>query len=214
MALNSNPPLGTIPGARGWPLIGNLPSLLPNPMPFIEAQHRRHGNVFFASFAMNQRAVFLLGPEAAELVLVDRKQIFSSKLAYADQARFLGEHFLLFRDGKEHLALRRRLNPAFRPAALKSYLEIMNEHIAERASRWATATQPRLAEEIRQLTLDIAVEAIAGAEVGPESDGFIRHFIHMLGASDESRASPARDGEVEGCQGSGPYGPLLQATDP
>jgi cytochrome P450 len=95
----------------------------------------------------------------------------------------LGEQGLLFRDGKEHLALRRRLNRAFKPAALKTYLAIMNERIAERVSSWPTGTQPRLAEEVRRLTLDIAAQAIAGAEVGPESDSVIRHFIRMLGAS-------------------------------
>jgi cytochrome P450 len=177
------PSLADIPGPRGWPLIGNLPKLLPDPLPYVTSLQREHGNVFYANFAMNQRTVFLLGPDAAERVLVNHDKCISNRLGYAEQARTLGERGLLFLDGDDHRNLRRRANPAFNAAALRRYLRPMNSIIEGRVSRWGEEVSSGLADDIRRLSLDIAAAVILGSEVGEAGDRVISHFLHMLAAS-------------------------------
>jgi cytochrome P450 len=182
MKSRSNQRLGTIPGSTGLPIIGNLPRLLPNPFPYVQELHEALGNVFYARFAFNQKAVFLLGPDAAEVVLQNRNQGFSNELGYLGQSRFLGPRNLLFRDGDEHRAIRQKMNAAFKPAALKTYLDVINKRIAERVSRWSEGTGETLADDIRRLALDVALEVIAGAEVGHDSDAIVAHYLDMLRA--------------------------------
>ena len=183
MTEDQYPPLRNIPGPSGWPLVGNLPQLLPNPLPYVEELQRRHGNVFFANFAMNRKTVFLLGPDAAELVLVNGNRTISNRFAYEEQAKVLGERGVLFRDGADHRAIRKRMTPAFKPTALRGYLKGMNGQIATRISNWSEGDQPGIANEIRHMALDIAGQVIAGAGVGVKSKGVTRHFLHMLSAS-------------------------------
>jgi cytochrome P450 len=192
MTRDPDPPLGDIPGPNGWPVFGNLHRLLPNPLPYVEELHRRYGNVFFASFAMNRKTVFLLGPDAAEMVLIKAKRSISNRLAYMEQAKVLGDRGVLFRDGIDHRAIRQRMNPAFKPIALQGYLKGMNDQIATRISNWSAGDQPRIADEIRGLTLDIAGHVIAGAGVGAKSDVVISHLLNMLNPTTSFlRALPA-----------------------
>jgi cytochrome P450 len=183
MTRDPDPPLGNIPGPKGWPVLGNLHRLLPNPLPYLEKLHEQHGNVFFANFAMNRKAIFLLGPDAAEMVLVRAKSSISNRLAYVEQAKTLGEQGVLFRDGMDHRAIRQRMNPAFKPTALKGYLKGMNDRIARRISNWSAGDQPRIASDIRGLTLDIAGHVIAGARIEAEHEVVISHFLNMINAS-------------------------------
>src|SRR5262245_21335575 len=70
-----------IPGPGAWPLVGNRPSLVPNRLPYVEELHRRYGNVFSIHAGPMGRLVYLLGPDAAELVLLNRGEVVSNRLA-------------------------------------------------------------------------------------------------------------------------------------
>ena len=132
---------------------------------------------------MNRKTVFLLGPDAAEQVLVKGTRTISNRLAYGEQAKVFGERGVLFLDGADHRAMRKRMTPAFKPAALSGYLRGMNGRIAIRVASWSEGEQPTLADDIRHLALDIAGEIIAGAGDGEESQVVTGHFLHMLSAS-------------------------------
>ncbi len=182
MQPRANQRLGRIPGPRGLPFLGNLPQLLPDPLPYVKHLHDRYGNVFFARFAGNRKVVFLLGPEATEMVLQDRAGLFSSAGGYADQSRYLGEQVLLFLDGAEHRALRQVLNPSFRTERLKSYLPAINRRIARAVRNWRQTPPADLALGIRELTLAVAIDVVVGAKPEREIPALNRKFLRVLAA--------------------------------
>jgi cytochrome P450 len=175
--------MGTIPGPFGWPLIGNLPQLLPNPLPYLKRCHAEYGNIFYAGFAFNQRSVLLLSPDATERALIDRDGSFSSKLGYTGLSNFIGEGAVLFRDGDDHRKVRQIMNDAFKPAALTRYLNSMNTRIGEAVARWSNKGAPDdVAKDVRLLSLDIAAEVIAGARLNRDAGFISQHFVNMLDA--------------------------------
>lgn len=176
-----NQEMGTIPGPIGLPLLGNLPQLLPNPLPQIRRLHRRFGNIFYAGFARNSRSVFLLGPEATKLALIDESASFSNRLGYLGQSNFIGKKAILFRDGEDHLALRQAMNGAFRPAALDRYLPAMNVHVDEQLSAFSlSGSRTNVGAEIRLMSLNIAAEVIAGARLDTDASLINENFVNML----------------------------------
>lgn len=182
MAVTSpNHDMGTIPGPYGLPLVGNLPQLLPDPLPYIQKLHVRLGNVFYLGFAGNHRSVLLLGPEATKTALVDEADAFSARLGYQGQSVFIGEQAVLFRDGKDHRTLRRSMNGAFRPRALDGYLSHMSSHIDDRVRRWQTGAQD-IANDVRLMSLGIASSVIAGAHLDEDAETVNGHFVNMLDA--------------------------------
>ena len=175
----ANQNLSALPGTKGLPLIGDLPRLLPNPLPFVQDLHARYGDVFYARFALNKKSVFVLGPAATEEVLVTKASAFSNALGYADQSQFLGEDGILFKDGEDHTELRRAINPAFSPAQLQRYVAVMDETIQEQMARWRGAS-PSLLTDINLLTLRIAAHTIIGVSIQDDAKQVNQHIVNML----------------------------------
>jgi cytochrome P450 len=178
-----NERMGTIPGPRGLPLLGNLPQLLPDPLPYLQRQQRRFGNVFHVGFARNQRVVMLLGAAATERALVDPDGAFSNRLGYLGQSAFIGPGAVLFRDGPDHRSLRQSMNGAFKPSALDAYLQTMNAHVGAQVDAWAAASStPTVAADVRLMSLGVASEVIAGARLDRDARFVNEHFVEMLAA--------------------------------
>jgi len=168
-------------GTSGLPLIGDLPRLLPDPLPFIQKLHSQYGNVFYARFALNRKSVFVLGPEATEQVLVTEAGSFSNTLGYADQSRYLGEEGILFKDGTSHTELRRAINPAFTPDQLTRYVAVMDKAMQEQIVYWKKEPHSLL-HDINVLTLRIAARTIIGVQIEDEAKEINEHIINMLHA--------------------------------
>jgi cytochrome P450 len=179
MRQKPNQILDGVPGTRGFPLVGDVPRMLPDPLPFVQTLHRRYGNVFYAHFAFNERSVFLLGPAATELALISEADRFSNQLGYQQLAAFLGERTILFQDGPAHKALRQSLNPAFKPENLRRYMATAVGEIDRQLSMWSGGTQ-RILRDIHLMTLRVASRSIIGADVDEEAAAINKHFLNML----------------------------------
>ena len=168
-----------MPGSRGFPLVGDLPRFLPNPLPYLLALQSRHGDVFYAHFALGRKNVFVLGPELTEQVLVTQATAFSNELGYTELSQFLGTQALLFRDGDAHKVLRNAINPAFAPEKLRSYMSAMEGEITVQLSAWHKGTTTLL-RDINLLTMRIAARTLVGVQVDEEAVAIYQHFGNML----------------------------------
>lgn len=172
--------LPQIPGTNGFPLVGDLPRFLPNPLPHLQMLQNRYGNLFYARFAMNRKNVFVLGPELTEQVLVTQADAFSNELGYIDQSKFLGSQVLLFKDGAAHKALRSAINPAFTPDQLRGYLSAMDLETKAQVNAWGREATA-LMQDINLLTMRIAARSIVGVSIEVEAVAINQHFANMLG---------------------------------
>jgi hypothetical protein len=70
--------LAHVLGDAGWPVIGHPLQPLANPKAFFEKRTDRYGLVFRVDI-LDETSVYLLGPEANKLVLLDPQRLFSSR---------------------------------------------------------------------------------------------------------------------------------------
>jgi cytochrome P450 len=120
--------LRTVPGRRGLPGVGILAEAVWDPLRFTRRMYERYGPVhrFRACGSWN---VQLVGPEANELVLADRDNVFSSEGGWRP---VFGKHFgggLLLRDGEDHRWHRKLVATAFKQEQLQHYLDIFARNI-------------------------------------------------------------------------------------
>ena len=182
LPLRENGSLDHLPGDYGWPLIGHTIAMLRNPRRMQRELHQRFGNVFRTS-VLFQRSVVLLGPEANELVMMDKDKNFSSRMGWHRILDHLFHNGLMLRDFEDHRAHRRVMNAAFKPQALKSYMDSMNPVIAAEMSGWTEVDDFRFYDGIKELTLSVAAVVFVGMELGKEADKVNQAFVDTVAAS-------------------------------
>ncbi|QLY27635.1 cytochrome P450 [Nocardia huaxiensis] len=167
----AEPPPGSglkpIMGDYGLPGIGHLFSSLGDSLDFSLERFERYGPVSW--FGIFGRPVVGIGsPEAAEVVLLDRKHVFSAQLGYE---YLIGPFFhggILLRDFDEHLHHRRILQQVFGRPSLVGYLDLTTPHLESGMAQWRPGRDFRLYDHVRQLLLEQATTVFAGARLGPE----------------------------------------------
>jgi cytochrome P450 len=128
--------------------------------------------------------VNLFGPDANRFVLLDRDELFSSRLPWMMIMGRIFPNGLLLRDGEEHRQHRKIMHAAFTRPALRQYQERMNPMIARGLDRWRDQGRPFLAfRAFKELTLDIAASIFVGVELGPETSRMNGVFEDLVAAS-------------------------------
>jgi cytochrome P450 len=175
--------LAHIPGDHGWPGIGHTLAALADPRAFFENRASRYGLVFRADI-LDETSVYLLGPEANELVLLDPQRVFSSRFGWIGILDRVFPGGLVMMDFDEHRLHRRALSVAFKAGPMRSYLSALDASIAARIAAWRAAPGPiRFYPAVKQLTLDLAATAFLGGSLGPAMDQVSRALIHMVAAT-------------------------------
>ncbi|WP_380873962.1 cytochrome P450 [Sphingomonas sp. DBB INV C78] len=170
--------LSHIPGRAGLPLVGIMPEAMLNPLRWTEQMYERFGPVhrFYACGSWN---VQLIGPEANELVLFDRQNLFSAEGGWH---RLIGGLFpgaLLLKDGADHRASRRILGEAFKPARVEAYQRIFANDIERAVESWQGKSIDIYAEA-RRLTLSIAVSTFLGLPDDIRAPSIVRALADMV----------------------------------
>lgn len=182
LGVRENQDLDHIPGEDGLPMIGHTLNTLRDPGAFLQGMYERYGPVFRLRNFFERRVVFA-GPEAAELILMDREQNFSSRLGWD---HFLGRFFhngLMLRDFDDHRYHRRILQEPFKKPAMENYLADMGPTILRHIEPWPDQQPLRFYDSVKELTLGIASEVFLGLELSAASGRVIHDFRCLVDAS-------------------------------
>jgi len=152
--------LSHIPGEQGLPVIGNTFKMLADPPAFTRAMVEKYGRVY-RNNAFGGTVVALVGADANELVLFDRKKIFSSEQGWGPILDQLFPRGLMLMDFDHHRADRKALSIAFKPEPMRHYVGSLNHGIA----------------------LDLAADSFIGIPFGEESQKVNQAFVDMVQAS-------------------------------
>jgi len=125
--------------------------------------------------------VTLVGPEAQELILVNRDEIVSSEQGWHTVLYQLFPKGLMLMDNPQHRNHRRALSVAFKAEPMRHYFGGLQRGIARGLQQWGT--QLKFYPAIKQLTLDLAGDAFLGLPWGPEAQRINTAFIDMVQAS-------------------------------
>ncbi len=151
--------------------------------PLLAQAYQQHGPIFRSTY-FEHEIVYLVGPEANRFVLVSNRQKFSHFVGWGTNfqtVQVFGPG-LLSMDGEEHDRDRKTMNPAFTISYMDRYLLLMKRIISKQASSWLAVGEVDLYEEARQITFDIAAQALTGLKEAEEIEHFRTLFwsITML----------------------------------
>lgn len=169
-----------MPGDTGIiPFFGRSFDFLYDPIGAMLAMRDQYGDVFWTQ-SLGIYGVFMISPEANQLVLRNEDNAFSNHLGWDF---FIGKFFkrgIMLLDFEEHRFHRGIMQAAFKKNALVRYLEGMNPAIRQGIARWQPGPDFKVLVQLKKLTLDIATEIFMGEKLGPEADRVTRAFIDCV----------------------------------
>lgn len=155
-------------GEPGLPLIGKTLMFMRYGPSLSLEQYDRYGPVSWTS-AFGMKMCTIVGPEAAQSVLVNKDKAFSQ----SGWEWFIGPFFnrgLMLLDGEEHLYHRRIMQEAFTRPRLEAYARAFNAVIEEQVVQWPTGRPVEVYPLVKDLSLRVATEIFMGAEHTEESE--------------------------------------------
>ena len=172
----------SIPGERGWPVLGHAISFVNNSNALHSKMVKRHGPVYY-NYYLNTKVIGLMSPAANEFVLLDRDKNFSSRKAWNIALAELFPNGLMLRDGDEHRYHRRLLSAPFKADALAEYVAKMNPQIESTINDWAADEQVLFYPLAKQLTLDLAAQIFLGATLNKQAATINQAVVDVVDAS-------------------------------
>ncbi|MFC4905886.1 cytochrome P450 [Actinomadura gamaensis] len=180
------PPAGSglkpVVGAPGLPYVGNTLAVMRRPFDVSRDRYARFGPVSW-SWLLGQRTVTVQGPEAAEVVLVNRDKAFANGPAWSF---FIGPFFtrgIMLLDFEEHLHHRRIMQQAFTRRRLEAYQATMAPSIGKGLDAWETGRGFKVYDHVKQLTLDLATDVFMGVDLDrAEADRINGAFVDAVRA--------------------------------
>lgn len=162
-----------IPGPRGLPLIGALPSLLRQGMfEFIESCWREYGEIFQIPLGGRSRLVVVLHPDAAERILQDAVRNYYKGRSY-DPIRPLLGNGLVTSTGDLWVRQRKLTQPSFHLSQLQRFVPAMTRCVHDMLASWerrAGAREPfELHTEMMNLTQRIVGLTLFGLELSDKA---------------------------------------------
>src|SRR5262249_53426936 len=139
----------------------------------------QYGSIF-KTHIFGHPCVFMVGPEAAEFVLVSHAQHFNWREGWPKNFKVLFGRSLLLQDGEENKLTRRLMMPAFQRSAFDRYFPTMEAIVITHLQTWLEQGGEIGFEEFRRLTFDIASQIFLGVAPGEEIDGLCELFTTLV----------------------------------
>ena len=132
------------------------------PRPFLDATHRRYGDMFTIRLGQVGPVVMLAHPDMIKEVFTGDPAVFHAGEANVILRPSLGRHSVLLLDDAHHMRQRKLLLPPFHGERMTRYGELMRE-IAERdIASWPRGVPFRLHAHTQDVTMTIIVRAVFG----------------------------------------------------
>ena len=170
-----------IPGDGGLPILGNSLAWLKGPLDYMRKRYDTYGEISWTKM-FGIEMVSMLGPDAAQFVLMNRDNVFSNEQGWT---YFIGPFFhrgVMLLDFDEHRHHRRIMQAAFTTQALRGYLDTMNPAIEQGIAQWQPGEGFTVFSALKQLTLDIATKVFMGYQLGAEASKLNTAFIDTVRA--------------------------------
>ncbi|HEY9313961.1 cytochrome P450 [Williamsia sp.] len=174
--LSAPPPdtgLRPVQGPRTLPLISTL-KLVRKPTDLAVSLRHGYGDIALTS-ALGRNVVVAQGPAAAEELTLNRDKAFSTEPVYGFALGKFFQRGVLLMDFEEHHRDRRIMQQAFTADRLASYHRQVVRKVRESINELPVGPGVDLRAVFKNLTLDIALEVFAGAELDAAAAAALNH---------------------------------------
>jgi cytochrome P450 family 135 len=138
--------------------------------PFLEACHRRYGDVFTIRSAVLGTLVYVADREAIKGVFTGDPTTFHAGEANAILGPVLGRRSLLLLDEGEHLWRRKQMLPPFHGEAIRRYEQVVAEIAGAEAEAWPARRPLALQPRMQSIALEIILRAVIGVSDSARQD--------------------------------------------
>jgi cytochrome P450 len=153
-----------------------------DPLAFLQSLASDGGEV--VPFTLGRRTAFLLNhPVHVENVLVRDAAAFDKGRGYQRAARLMGNG-LLTASGSHHAERRRLTQAAFHVRYMPAYRTVIVTHASKLSDQWRQDVPIDVAEQMRELALGIAGEALFGVDLTCKAHAVRRAVAEALPAMD------------------------------
>jgi cytochrome P450 len=152
------------PGPKGLPILGHLVDLARDPLSFLTACSRDHGDVVALRLG-TWPTLLISDPVLVEHVLVKEHRAFVKNSFFWRQVTAVFGKGLLTSEGDLWQQQRRLAAPAFAGKRLSSYADVMVRHTRRMLDDWPVGIPRDIHADMMGLTLGIAAKALFGSEV-------------------------------------------------
>jgi cytochrome P450 len=155
------------PRERGLPLVGNLLAYWRDPLEFMRAMTRRHGDVVVLPMA-NTDVWLFSHPDQIEQVLVSDARSFIKDRTTHELSRVAGNG-LLTSEGDFWRRQRRLMQPAFHRDRIAGYAGSMVAATGRMLHGWRAGERRDLHAEMMRLTLDIVAKTLFDSDLAADA---------------------------------------------
>lgn len=161
-----------VPGPPGYPIVGALPKVMKDPLPFLTQAARDYGDVVLLGGFGSQKFYLVTHPDDIERVWKTRHR------SYVRGSNFqllkpLGGDGLFLSEGDAWRTQRKLLQPAFHVTRLMGMVGTINASIEAMLERWGreiAAGEPfNLEREMMSLLIEVSVKTLFGTEVAGDT---------------------------------------------
>jgi cytochrome P450 len=152
-----------LPGPKGLPVVGVLPTLFADPLPRMSDLYTTYGPVV----RLAPSTLLVIDPAITEHVLADRKRIYHRPAQMQRASLLIGQGVFLS-EGEQWRVRRRLIQPAFHRGAIGDAIGVMASSSNSAADKMIAATAPvDIGQEMQALTMDILLKSIFSADFSP-----------------------------------------------
>jgi len=155
------------------------------PISFMQAARRKYGEAFSVNFAgFSAPMVMVSDPDLVKTVYSNpANSLPASRVALLEPT--LGKKSVILLDGKEHLARRKLMLPAFHGERMRSYQSVMEEAIDREIESWPIGVPFPIHTRMQSVTLEVILRAVFGVTDSARLD----RLRELLGKTLEDTAS-------------------------
>jgi cytochrome P450 len=177
-------PPTTLPGPRGWPLVGHLFQLTVTQLPTILEQWAdTYGPVY--TFRLGRKPVVVLAaPDLIQAVLRQRPETFRRMDTIARVLEDMGGNGLFAAEGTAWRRQRRVVMPAVSLPQVRQFFPILTAVTAGLKTRWdraaCTGEVVDMPADLMRYTVDVITRVTFGDDLTPELAGLPQHLGQIL----------------------------------
>jgi len=187
----------TLAGAPSKPYA--IPPEPPLPMPFqtmlwvqrptemMEMCLRQYGSAFTLALAPFRISLFS-DPESIRTIFAAKPDEMHAGEVNRILRTLVGQDSVLLLDGQEHLRHRKLLMPSFHGERMRFYGDTMVEITRDVMARWPEGQQITLHDHTQEITLQVILRTVFGADAGPDEQKLGDQIKHMLAAAENRLA--------------------------
>ncbi|CAN6210920.1 unnamed protein product [Urochloa humidicola] len=166
------------PGSMGWPYLGETLQLYSqDPNVFFASKQKRYGEVF-KTHLLGCPCVMLASPEAARFVLVTQAHLFKPTYPRSKE-RMIGPSALFFHQGEYHLRLRKLVQGALGPDALRALVPEVEAAVRSTLAAWDGRVMSTF-HAMKRLSFDVGIVTIFGGRLDEQRKAELRRNYSIV----------------------------------